>query len=309
MYIYKSIFQTTSVPTVIEKNIVLPDSNGTVDFKIHILPTDVSLYNVFYNASEYSKISMSKVECFLYIVSDVKLIKSIIGTIETFIGKEVNDTVKNENLFHISPFEVVNSPREAIDLYKRITFHFSTHSNDKFTYVNYRDNFNNDNVISDGDTKVEYVHLNDRHTVCLLAGKVKENQEVLLFNMYPLKDTYKVFILPPDFVVLKESSNKIAYVVVNDSLIFWLVTHHTFLSSNPDQMNLPPRYDTNNFCPKSLSNLDPIFEVFFSYNFNDLLIKDTCVVSEDAASGIIMFIGVYEMQFGNKYAKYFQSLL
>ncbi len=309
MYVTKSSYKCFSEPAVLDKDLVLAEDLNVIKFKIYIIPHTSSIYNIITDISDYANLPMCKDDCFIYIYSDFNLQPDIIRSIEDFIKHNVDDAVLDDSYTNVNFMSAVESPRKAIDLFGNITLHFSHHhtqiptKNETYHYINYSCR-ENQHQIDNYCTRVKYVKLDDRHRFSTLNGKVTEGTTVLLFNAYPMESNI-VYIIPDEFNIIQGSNNKIASFESNN-FIFWIVTHHTFLNDKP----VSGEINTTRFCPQqqSIENMETIFETFSKYSFDNPQITKSAVIAKDENCSMLMFVGIYNMQYGNEYSKYFEKL-
>ncbi|QBB28640.1 hypothetical protein HgNV_035 [Homarus gammarus nudivirus] len=304
MYVYKSIYNAVTIPTIYKKNLVLPETENLITFNVYILPTNVSVYQMIKYPADFSYVSSSIVPCYVYIKTEDKLSDSLIDTVETFIQKDIESVVRGENPVTINTFEIVDSAKQAISLYKNITLFIPIHSNELFVY----DNYNNvrDNTISCYDSKISYIHLNDRDDVQFLCGKCLRDETVALFNYYPISGGDMVYIIPEDFSIIENTNNKIACIEHNE-FVFWLVTTNILMNDTPKSES----FMCTKFCPKSQSieEINQLLKVFTKYKFTNIKIMDSAIAAEDVEHSLLLFVGIYNLQYANKYTKYFELLL
>lgn len=303
MFVYKSIYNSVDSPSINDKNIVIPETNETIVFKIYILPENTNVYDIIVNATKFALISMTQTNCLIYIVCDHKLTIENLNLIEKHISINYSNVTKDDDVYNYKHIETLENANNIINLYGNVTLHFSNHNNNIYDYINYSCP---NNAINMYDTRVNYVVFNDRFNFSNVHGKVLDNGNISMFYLYPLPNTYRIYILPDEFVIIKEADNKIAYVKHNDC-IFWIATHFTFINNNVSH----PLYNTTQFCPQS-QNVDQmmyIFSIFKQYKFEVPQIMRSCILAEDEKNGILMFIGVLNLQFKPQYSIYFEKIL
>ena len=308
MYLYKSKHLCITSPTVHKKQIIIPNENRVIEFEVYTLPSNTNIFELISNPNIYSQISMVKRLCLIYFLSNEELTKpEIIQNIETFIKNNYEDVHENEDFRTVKFFEICTNVLAAINLYNNITLYFSEHENSKFRYINYT---SVGNRIDKYDTAIQYVHINNRQDFSSLCGKViMPSKEVCLFHSYPTQAS-KVYLLPDNFVILKEADNKIAFVE-NDKYVYWLVTHHTFINLANDQQSFQQQLLASQICSKNINAIDMknISNVFSKYGFYTPSVTQTAIVAEDSKNSILMFVGVYDLSIGSEYIKYFEKLM
>lgn len=304
MYILKSKYCGLLEPATHEHELIQSENRGVVKFKIYILPMKTSIYEMTKDITLYVNLPMDKQQSFIYISSLYPLNNDIVVEIEDFIKKNIPNVQEDDNHFRTTFFGRMDSPKEAIDLLGNVTLHFPQHAdrNKLFYYTNYV-SLNDKNLISKGNSIVKYVNLEERHNFSATHGKVL-NDGVFLFTMYPTECNI-VYILPDTFSILDETNNKIAYFE-HENFVFWIVTHHTFLNNK----NRSNAINTTKFCPQheSIGNLNFIFNTFSQFGFSDPEITPSAVIAHDRNCGMLMFVGIYNIQQGNEYGKYFEML-
>lgn len=306
MIVYKSIYNTNSKPTIADAHIILPstsnDNTDVLKTKIYIIPPDEVLYNIIADELNFTKLSMTNVFCSIYFTADNILSKEILAAIEAHILGTYKGEL-NDQYCKIKYFEKIKTVRDAVNLYKQITIHSSVHSNEIFTYSNYSSDICQ---IDFYDSRVTYVDIQDRHNTSFLNGKLNDDYEVLLFRMHPISN-YKVFVIPDNFTILKATNNKVAFATINN-YVYWLVTHYNFINDNSINDAEPL---ATKFCPQSqsINTISSMLSVFNDFKFNDPQFAETCIMCEDRENSILMFVGIFNLQYGNEYGKYFEKLL
>nr|WOZ57620.1 hypothetical protein MmNV_27 [Menippe mercenaria nudivirus] len=309
MIVYRSIYDTFAEPSVINKELVMAGSLNVIKFKIVTIPHNSSIYNLLHDYKEYANLETIQDECSIFFVSDFILNDEVKSQIENFIQKQFN-AKPNENCEVVHYFANRTSVSSCIDFYSSITLHIPTHSvrgdqNDSFHYINYR-SINRPELIDMNNSIVQYVKLKDRHHFSTVHGKLRENNTVSLFHHYPV-ECDKVYILPDSFNILTQGYNKIAYYN-HDNFIFWIVTHHTFISESGQPTS--SIINTTKFCPQELSadSVSAIFNIFAEYGFDTPSIEKSSIVARDDNCSLLMYAGIYNLQHGNEYSKYFANI-
>lgn len=309
MYVYKSIYKCLSEPLTLDKDFVLAEKTmDVIKFKIYVLPKNVSVYKIMDNVKNYANLSMVKTECYIYICSNFEIKDDIIFEMEDYVKHNIDNAVLDECIAKVPFIAAIPSPRKAIDLFGNITLHFTEHksylsSKEVYCYINHRSK-EDQHLICEHNSKIKYVTLNDRHRFNNLHGKVLEDNTVMLFKHYPVNASI-VYVLPDEFNVIERTHNKMAFVEKNN-FIFWIVTHHTFINNRTYSGEI----NTTKFCPQQqdLSNIEYIFKVFSDYCFDSPEITKSAIVARDVGCSMLMFVGIYNLQLGNEYVKYFEML-
>ncbi|UOT91796.1 CmNV_034-like protein [Aratus pisonii nudivirus] len=302
MYIYKSCYNCIGFPSVTDKDVIMPELD-VIKFKILVIPNTISLYSIISDTSNYSKINMVKSECYIYIGSDLTLNVDILKNIEEYISKNISEVSHITDNYCVDFFEYSNDLKDVLKNYKHLTLFIPDHTNDLFTYINYRNNENN--TVNIHDSIINYKQFEYRNDFSTLCGKMLPNKKIGLFTMFPLFCS-KVYILPDEFMIIKESNNKIATLQI-DNFCFWLVTHHQFLNNNTQQKT----YSSTKICPHSLDiqTMSFITNTFQKYDFFVTHLGETFILGEDTEHSMIMFIGLFDFNIGNEYVKYFENLI
>ncbi len=303
MWVYKSIYNVIAKPEILTKHIYNNnDIENEILFKIWIIPQNVEIYNLFKDEKNFSSISLNITNCSIFIQSDISFSSTILSDIELYISHNIPKVYNIPPSVSISPIGVVENPTNAVYINGNINMFYPTHTNDVFTYYNYKNN--NALKIDIYDTLVCYKTLRDRKAFVNMCGKVMLNKKVALFNLYPMKYGNIVYILPEEFYILPESNNKIAIVMIQN-FTFWLVTkNHTFINNN----NNPIEINSSFFCITTLKNstIKDIYNVFKNYNFTNIKNTSKCFYSEE--EDLMFFMGVYDLKNSFKYTKCFSQL-
>ncbi|UBZ25624.1 hypothetical protein QKT26_gp34 [Carcinus maenas nudivirus] len=307
MYIYKSIYNCNSTPTLYNKDIILPQTDEQLKFAIYIIPHNESLYNIILDNNRFSQISMSQNDCYIYILSVNTLASDILEQVEQYISRNIPNVFNNsQSISTFKPITYLRSIKDALNLYQNITVFLSKHNNGTFIYDNYSNN--KKNTISIHDSIISYQHLNDRNNHSTLCAKYYyDTGEVSIFNLYKVDNCSTVIILPPEFYIVKNTNNKIATMIYND-YIFWIITTNTFINDNEP---VDSTINCTKFCPKSqnINNINELLKVFNKYKFTNHIIMNSAIASEDKMNSILFFVGIYDLQVNNKYTKYFDKLV
>ena len=305
MIVYKSKYNARSKPRYFEKTAV--SNEESVMFEVFVLPKNTSLYSILSDKSTFSYISMTVVECIIYICVTDPITIDLIDEIEKFIKDTVTNVVLTKDPLKIKPVSVVNSTSKALEIFKNICLFYSSFENDIYKYINYRNETNY--AIDEHDELVCYRTMIDRNAFNPVFGKVmNSSRKVLIFNFYPLKCSNMVYLLPEDFYIIPESNNRVALITFEETFTFWLVSSkHPFFNLNKE----PQKIVSSKFCLKSLSNvtLNKLYEVFQLYNFNDIKTSTSCIYSEDDDCNLMLFVGIYDLANSFKYSKCFEFLI
>ncbi|UVX94901.1 hypothetical protein CsNV_041 [Callinectes sapidus nudivirus] len=304
MYVYKSTYDCKSSPIYYNREIIIPNTKEVLKFAIYVIPRTESLYDILTINDKFSNLSMANDDCFIYITTNEKFSIEIMEQIEKYIKDNISETEPAAANVKIDPTRYIPSVKQAILMYKNITLFFPMHTNNKFIYDNYSNRYNN--TISIHDSKIHYKFLTDRHDFSKLCGKVTRNNEVILFDMYPIANTNIVYILPPEFTILIGTNNKVA-TLMHDNFVFWIITTHTFVNYSPQSQE----FASTKFCPKSenIETINNLLTIFRKYKFSSFKFMNSSISSEDSKNSIMMFVGIYDMQYLNKYTKHLNLLI
>lgn len=282
----------------IPHKILLPTENSTsiIPIELVVIPKFLSIRYVIENPTFYVE---GLANCNIYIKSEKPLDDKVFPYIYSKIAEDYKLYLKYYP--HSKPLNIlynVKNLREALRRFNKITLHFSEYNDGKY----YFKNIDSDKFSTHyGDDYIEYVNFNYRNNNNFIHGKFDlDDESINLFYGYPIKGTKRVYILPDEWYILRESNNKIAIKYINN-IIFWLVTDkYTFINDNFNSKNDVVATSLINFNNLDTHEINSLVSYFNDLGFFNKQINERSIYSNDASNNLFIFTGLlYEFELGN----------